>query len=454
MLTRRDLLRSSALGFGAFGLQCFHPFLINRRLMAQDGGSPKKMIFIFQRGGNDGINTCIPRGDSDYNNTNRPTIFIPEADAIDSGNNFAQFHPMLAPVMEIYNHSTVNGQDGLGNLAVIHRVGYDGQSQSHFDSQDYWENGSPGDGKLREGFIYRRIAQAHDLADAENSFLAASLSSSQLMSLSGTVPFPSFRRLRQYSLPDTGPDQDKVIGSDPTEPGALDGKGIRGLYGGNPTLPDSRYADLVHKTGQALAGSLEQVNDALAEGDYVPENGAVYPDNGLGQKLQETALLLKRTPMRIVGVNIGGWDTHGSQGRIYGDHGNLLQELAGGFQALSRDLQNQWDDLIIVTMTEFGRTSLENSGGGTDHAESSVMFVAGGGVKGGVYNCDANTWKTGDMFSVRERYLSRRTDFRSVFAEIFTKHFGDDADALDEVMPGYNNALAANPGDFTSLGFL
>ena len=67
------------------------------------------------------------------------------------------------------------------------------------------------------------------------------------------------------------------------------------------------------------------------------------------------------------------------------------------------------------------------------------MFVAGGGVKGGVYNCDKTTWKNGDMFSTNnERYLLRKTDFRSVFGEIFTDHFGNTQKQLNQVIPTYN----------------
>ena len=105
-------------------------------------------------------------------------------------------------------------------------------------------------------------------------------------------------------------------------------------------------------------------------------------------------------------------------------------------------------------MTEFGRTSRENGSQGTDHADSSVMLLAGGGVNGGVYNCDATTWKAGDMFSKSGRYLARKTDFRAVFGEIFTRHFGDAPALLDEIMPGYTQAASANPATFQPLGFL
>ena len=86
------------------------------------------------------------------------------------------------------------------------------------------------------------------------------------------------------------------------------------------------------------------------------------------------------------------------------------------------------------------------------HAYACVVLVAGGGVKGGVYNCDGATWAAGDLFSQRERYVKHLTDYRAVFAEIFANHFGDDAETLAQVIPGYAQ-LSARP-DFAPLGFL
>ena len=104
--------------------------------------------------------------------------------------------------------------------------------------------------------------------------------------------------------------------------------------------------------------------------------------------------------------------------------------------------------------TEFGRTSKENGGKGTDHAFACVVFVAGGAVKGGVYNCSSAKWAPGDLFSEGGRYVKRLTDYRAVFGEIFTKHFGDSLTTLNQVIPGYNQAKTQQPGDFTFLNFM
>jgi len=134
ILRRRDFLKASGMAAFGLSLNLLHPDAWMGRVLAQ-APSDAKLVFIFQRGGNDAVNTVIPYGDPEYNAVNRPTLYIPRTSALDLGNEFAALHPRLAPMMDIYNHMDLNGQAGPGNLAVIHRVGYAGQSQSHFDSQ-------------------------------------------------------------------------------------------------------------------------------------------------------------------------------------------------------------------------------------------------------------------------------------------------------------------------------
>ena len=290
-----------------------------------------------------------------------------------------------------------------------------------------------------------------DLSDPTNSFAAASVDNTAFTALKGDTPFPNFTDSSQFNFLGNTDEQNKFLGQLPSAPGAGDGAGMLGLYG-DTALGKALYANTVNPTGTALGGTISTL--AAAQGPYTPENGATYPGGSFGNRLQECAMLFKRTDVRILGVDIGGFDNHSNQGAIYGTHGNLLQAIAEGFQALSLDLQSQWDDLVVCTMTEFGRTSKENGSNGTDHAEASTMFVAGGGVNGGVYNCDNATWADGDMFSHRGRYVARKTDFRAVFGEIFVKHFGTDPLRLDVVMPGYDADAGLYPTDFADLGIL
>ena len=199
----------------ALGLNLFSPEIFKRRILA-GGLSNKRLIFIFQRGGNDGVNTVIPYGDPQYNDTNRPTLFIPQAQGIDLGNGFAGLHPMMQPMMEIYNHTSLNGVAGPGNLAVIHRVGYSGQSQSHFDSQQYWENGIPGQPYFEEGMFYRQVAETMD--PINNRFVAAGLSSGQMVGLKGRLPIPTLSDPAQYRLEGSPAKVAKLMGRLPSAP--------------------------------------------------------------------------------------------------------------------------------------------------------------------------------------------------------------------------------------------
>ncbi|KPK43265.1 MAG: hypothetical protein AMJ65_06265, partial [Phycisphaerae bacterium SG8_4] len=156
--TRREFLRTGSLTALGGALSFVKPDIFEDDALAGRVAADTKLVFIFQRGGNDGVNTVIPHGDSEYNTANRPTLFIPRTSAIDLGNDFAGLHPRMAPMMEIYNHRALTGTDGPGNLAIIHRVGYAEQSKSHFDSRQYWENGVPGDPSFEEGMIYRQVA--------------------------------------------------------------------------------------------------------------------------------------------------------------------------------------------------------------------------------------------------------------------------------------------------------
>lgn len=451
-LHRRDFLKLGASGaaLGLLGPLLRSPFFSRTALAAGAGTQPKKMLVIFLRGGNDGVNTCIPYGDSQYNNTNRPTLFIPEVDALDLGNGFAKFHPALSALHEVHL---------AGDLATLHRVGYDQQSRSHFDSQQFWENGIPGD-DIEEGWLYRHIVETLDLQ--ANPLAAASVSNQLMVMFKGATVLPHIPSIEGYSLGAPGsPEAAKLLGTAPD--GMAPGSGLMGWYG-QPIAP-AGYDDLVKNTGLTLGASITELQNAGVDpSTYVPENGATYPNNtnpeGFGnnaftffQQLRDAAMLLKLTDMQVAGLELGGFDTHAAQGGVNGAQADLLAMIGHGIRSLRLDLQSIWDDTLVVTFSEFGRTSEQNGSNGTDHGEASCMFVAGGSVNGGVYNCDATTWADGDMFSTPNgRYVSHLTDFRAVVGECLQGHFGISDPTLDLVLPG----ISGQVGDpkFDNLGFL
>lgn len=460
MNIRRRNFTKSLLAWGGFGTTSLG-FLGRQQVHAAGGtGGTKRLLFIFQRGGNDGLNTIVPYGDIQYAAA-RPSIGILKAEitaaGTDLGNSFAGLHPMMARMMPVFN---------AGELACIHRVGYKNQSRSHFDSQDYWERGDPRNTLgLKDGMLYRQLNHMVDLTSGTNPFPAAALSGSQMTSLVGDNPVANFSDSTDFNFLGNAAVQSKFRGQLPSAEGLGDGKGILGMYGDTP-LATALYADLVKGTGQALGSTISTLADANAT-PYVPNDENLYPGGSFGSRLKEAAMLLKRTDACILGLNINGWDTHTNQGGADGGHGYDLMDVAMAFEALKDDLSAEpsgggtlWDDTVVVTMTEFGRTSKQNGSNGTDHGEASVVFVGGGSVNGGAYNCDNTTWDTGEteaessMFDVSGRYLSRRTDFRAIFGEIFMKHFGDTRPELDVVIPGYTQAEAADPTGMTQLGIL
>jgi hypothetical protein len=176
------------------------------------------------------------------------------------------------------------------------------------------------------------------------------------------------------------------------------------------------------------------------------------------RNLKAAALVLNHTPAIIAGTELGGFDTHNKQGTLTGAQPNLLRTVGWALYALRKYFQNYadratWQNLVVVTLSEFGRTTVENSTAGTDHAEASVMFMAGGAVKGrgkgnanGVFNCggsaDLVPWTpglTGSMFAVQGGYLRRSTDFRSVLGEVLRKHLGATDAQMASILPGYQS---------------
>jgi uncharacterized protein (DUF1501 family) len=176
---------------------------------------------------------------------------------------------------------------------------------------------------------------------------------------------------------------------------------------------------------------LKQVNP----GQYKPENGAIYPPGQLGNALRQTAQLIKAgVGLEVAFTDMGGWDTHTNQGNQQGQLSNLLRQFGAAIAALYTDLGQRMDDVIILTMSEFGRTVRENGNRGTDHGHANAMFVLGNTVRGGKVYGDWPGLKPDQLYEGRD--LALTTDFRDVFGEIAQKHLG--ADKLQTIFPGYD----------------
>jgi uncharacterized protein (DUF1501 family) len=151
---------------------------------------------------------------------------------------------------------------------------------------------------------------------------------------------------------------------------------------------------------------------------------------------QVAQLIRADVGLEVAFVDIGGWDTHVAQGAEQGQLGNRLRELADGLAAFAQDLGDRLSDVVILTMSEFGRTVAENGNRGTDHGHATAMMVLGGGVRGGkVYG----RWPG----LARERLFESRdlavtTDFRALFSEVAGRHLAIARPAA--LFPGWHGA--------------
>jgi uncharacterized protein (DUF1501 family) len=450
---RRSFLRGAGLTMAGLGVTSLFPSPLIRHAMAgpTDAGG-KRLLFIFLRGGNDGINTVIPHGDPDYNTTTRPTLYVSPSEAIDL-NGFASLNPGLGDLLPMWN---------AGDLAAVHRVGYPNMSRSHFDGQRIWENGDPSQAQLFEGWLYRYIRENAVSAGVDLPVLT--VQSTPPLVVRGDESFVNVANPDSFDYLDPDPFRSKYANAWRRLHADLDG-----LEANRPILSQTgvKLADTLDEyrawdqanwnpTDPDTGWNLFPVSDDTNPDDPGGPNGKKFPAGAYGffRSLKLCALsLLESTGTstngtRIAGTQLGGWDTHENQGTLAGTQATLLSYVGYGIRSLRialsgaagnepRGYASIWPDTTVVTMSEFGRTTVENGSLGTDHAAASCQFVAGGNVNGGLYNCDPTTWPAGVMLGVEGRYLLERTDYRSVFWELLRDHMGADPATVEDVFPGY-----------------
>jgi uncharacterized protein (DUF1501 family) len=411
MLTRRFFLKSSGLAFVSFGLA---PRALIRSAYAAGAGKKKTLVVVFQRGACDGLNTVVPYGESAYRSL-RPTIGIPaprggsrEA-ALDLDGHFG-LHPALEPLLGPY-------QDG--SLAVVHAVGSPDATRSHFDAQDFMESGTPGRKATEDGWMNRHLQCAPD--PEASPLRAVSLTPTLPRSLAGRAPAVAMASIDRFALRPAG--------------GAAVARGFEDMYAG-------AVRDALHGTGQETFEAIQFLKKT-DPGRYVPAAGASYPRGRYGESLKQIAQLVKAdVGVELAFTEVGGWDHHAAEGGVQGQLAARLRELGQSLAAFQRDLGTRMQDVVVVTLTEFGRTVRENGNRGTDHGHASVSFVMGGGVRGGQVHGRWPGLSPDRLYEGRD--LAITTDFRDLVGEVLARHLG--ARDLAAVFPGHAAAAAHFPG--------
>jgi uncharacterized protein (DUF1501 family) len=197
-------------------------------------------------------------------------------------------------------------------------------------------------------------------------------------------------------------------------------------------------ADLIHGAGSETFDAVKMLEAANPQ-RYAPEHDAQYPKSPFGQSLRQIAQLVKaNVGLEIAFADVGGWDTHVNQGGATGQLANRLGDFSQSIAALVTDLGDRMDDVVIMTMSEFGRMAKQNGNGGTDHGHAGALFVIGGHVQGHKVH---GRWPGLAPEQLNEgRDLALTTDFRAVFAEVARKHLG--ASRTDALFPGFTGTTA------------
>jgi len=370
-------------------------------------GKRKVLVTIFQRGAVDGLNVLVPHGESEYYNL-RPTIAVAKPGATDGAIKLDDTFG-LNPAMQAFEPLWKSGQ-----LAAITAVGSPDNTRSHFDAQDYMESATPGNKGTSDGWL-NRVLQAKTEKDA-SPFRAVSMTQALPRALYGRAPSVAMANLGDFSIK-AGIYSQNMSG------------GFEGLYQQN--AKDS-LGEMGKETFEAV-NFLKTANPA----QYKPENGAIYPPTSLGRSLQQIAQLIKAgVGLEVAFTDTGNdirWDTHTNEGNGRGQLANFLRTFSQAIAAFTIDLGKRMDDVMVLTMSEFGRTARENGGRGTDHGHANTMFAIGNGVKGGKVYGEFKGLRSDKLYEGRD--LDVTTDFRDVFGEAAAKHLG--TKDLAKVFPNY-----------------
>ena len=401
MISRRVFMKNGGLALVSLG---FAPSFLARTAEAA-AARRKVLVAIFQRGAVDGLNMVVPFGEREYY-ASRPSIAVPQptnADGAVDLDGFFGLHPRLAPLKPLWDSR---------QLAIVHACGSPDGTRSHFDAQDYMETATPGVKSTQDGWLNRCLhAREHAMAAP---FRAVALTPQLPRALQGLEPALAITQIGQFGVR-AGQASDMVQSSFEAE------------YA-------SAADRVLNRTGTEAFDAVRMLKSADAA-KYQPENGAAYPRSGFGEALRQIAQLIKADlGLEVAFAEAGGWDTHVNQGSSAGQLAARLDDFARGISALARDLGDRMDDVVILTMSEFGRAVAENGNRGTDHGHGNAMLIIGGqNVRGGkVYG----RWPG---LAREQRYdgrdLAVTTDFRSVFAEVVRVHLGV-ADARS-IFPGF-----------------
>ena len=381
-MNRRDFLKAATAALPLTTLA--------GRLYAMPITDAPRLLVVFLRGAYDAANIVIPAS-SDFYYTSRPTLAIPKTASVALDSDWA-LHPALKDsIYPLWQKK---------QIAFVPFAGTDDTSRSHFETQDTIELGQPvgGSRDYRSGFMSR---------------IAQTLSGARAISFTNQLPL-TFR------------------GGAPIPNIALNYTGKPGVAGRNAELIQRMYQ------GQELAPAVsegfrvqDEVYQAISAEMQAANRNAVSP-KGFELSAQRIGILM-RDKFNLGFVDVGGWDTHVNEGGADGYLANRISELGRGLAALASELNSQWNNTIVIVVSEFGRTFRENGDRGTDHGHGSVYWILGGGVNGGRIAGRQVAVTQVNLFQDRDYPVLN--DYRSLIGGVLQRGYRLSGDQLARVFP-------------------
>lgn len=346
-------------------------------LITGHGDQRATLIVIFLRGAADGL-ALVPPVEDDHYYGARPRISVAKKDAVKL-DGFFGLHPKLAGLAPAFAE---------GELAIIHAAGSEDATRSHFEAQDLMEHGGVAAGGWLGRFLRARPAPA------SGALACVAVGRTLPECLLGAPGATVMQSLDEFALGAASP--------------ALRPE-LERLY----ALERDQLGAVARDTFDAMRRI-----DAMRTTPYQPERGAQYGDDEFSTGLRQLARLIKAgVGLEAASIDLDGWDSHFTQQTLLDP---LVTRLGQGLAAFRRDLGPRMATTTVVVMTEFGRRVRENSAFGTDHGRGSVMFVMGGGVKGGRV---LGPWPgLSDNLLEGPGDLPVINNYRNVLAPILTRH--------------------------------
>jgi uncharacterized protein (DUF1501 family) len=417
--TRRKFLRTSMLGAAAtwtlpvflektfFALDALAADAATQVVTGKDGTI---LVVLQMAGGNDGLNTVVPYSDDAYHIA-RPRLRL-AADQVLKIDNHIALNPKLAALKSFYDD---------GHLAVVQGVGYPNPNRSHFRSTEIWQTASNADRTESEGWLGRYFDNCCSGADPTVG-----------VAIGEETP-QAFAAKNPIGVTFSRPEQFRFRSSDPN-PGQMTAEEIffRQL---NETGAGDEGGTVATNTGGSIGAISGKAKNDLSTLDFLQRTAldaqlssdkilaiarkykstVPYPQGQLAASLNIIARMIAGgLPTRVYYASQGGFDTHAGQ---INTHERLMGEFNDAVAAFVADLKQQrnFERVLLMTFSEFGRRVQENANGGTDHGAAAPMFVLGGTVKSGLFG------KYPSLTELDHGDLKFNTDFRSVYGTVLER---------------------------------